>query len=149
MPRKMGQHSSRVINELNRLIPSEWKIRALDGLSEIEIADNLSESIIFLAFSEFEGLPVPPVEAALSGNIVIGYHGQGGREYWIEPNFIEIQQGDIQAFVEKTLEQINSIELNKLNLEEINHNIKKTQDYFSVEKEKEMLLNLVSKIGLQ
>ena len=148
MPRKMGQHSSRVISELNRLIPSGWEIRALDGLSEIDIANNLSESIIFLAFSEFEGLPVPPVEAALSGNIVIGYHGQGGREYWLEPNFIEIQQGDIQAFIEKTLRQINLINLNKLNLEDINHNIEKIQNYFSSENEKEMLLNLVKRIGI-
>ena len=148
MPRKMGQHSSRVISELKRLIPSGWEIRALDGLSEIDIANNLSESIIFLAFSEFEGLPVPPVEAALSGNIVIGYHGQGGREYWLEPNFIEIQQGDIQAFIEKTLRQINLINLNKLNLEDINHNIEKIQNYFSSENEKEMLINLVKRIGI-
>ena len=90
---------------LNMLIPKDWKIKALDAMSEYEIASHLSESIIFLAFSEFEGLPVPPVEAALSGNIVIGYHGQGGREYWTKPSFVEIEQGDIKLFVSKTIER--------------------------------------------
>ncbi len=102
MPRNMGPHSARVVSALHPLIPQGWQIRALDSMTEREIASHLGESIIFLAFSEFEGLP-PPVEAALSGNIVIGYHGQGGQEYWDEPSFISIEQGDVQQFVKKLL----------------------------------------------
>ena len=147
MPRKMGQHSARVISALSILIPKDWKIKALDGMKESEIASSLSESIIFLAFSEFEGLPVPPVEAALTGNIVIGYHGQGGREYWHEPSFISIEQGNIQLFIYKTLEVIGRIESNVLDLELLNQGIKNTSQYFSKENELSMIENLIKKIG--
>ena len=147
MPRKMSQHSARVISALNMLIPKDWKIKALDAMSEYEIASHLSESIIFLAFSEFEGLPVPPVEAALSGNIVIGYHGQGGREYWTKPSFVEIEQGDIKLFVSKTIENIDVIESNKLNIEEMNLNIEKIGKYFSKENEFSMLRNFIEKFN--
>ena len=147
MPRKMGQHSTRVVSMLNHLIPKDWRILALDNMTERQIAKNLSESIIFLAFSEFEGLPVPPVEAALSGNIVIGYHGQGGREYWFSPNFISIEQGDIQKFTKTTLETIRKIESNALNLESMNSRIHITSEYFSVQNELNMLNNLIDRVG--
>ena len=147
MPRKMGQHSARVVSALNPLLPKDWQIRALDSMTEREIASNLAESIIFLAFSEFEGLPVPPVEAAISGNIVIGYHGQGGREYWNEPNFISIDQGDIQSFIQRVLGIIVQIESNSLNLELINSTMQTTREHFASENELEMLKNLIDKIG--
>jgi glycosyltransferase involved in cell wall biosynthesis len=107
MPRKMKDHSARVISALSQNIGNDWKIHAIDNLKEIEVAEALSHSIIFLAFSEFEGLPVPPVEAAMCGNIVIGYHGQGGLEYWNEPVFKNIDQGNIQGFVDKVLDVLN------------------------------------------
>lgn len=147
MPRKMGQHSARVVSALNLIIPKDWRILALDSMTEREIAKNLSESIIFLAFSEFEGLPVPPVEAALSGNIVIGYHGQGGREYWFNPSFICIEQGDIQEFIKRTLETIETIETNSLNIESLNSRMQTTSSYFSIQNELDMLNNLIQKIG--
>ena len=147
MPRKMGQHSARVVSALNLLIPQDWKILALDSMTEREIAKNLSESIIFLAFSEFEGLPVPPVEAALSGNIVIGYHGQGGREYWSSPSFVSIEQGNIQEFTKTTIETIEKIESNSLNIESMNSRMQITSSYFSIQNELDMLNNLINKIG--
>jgi len=147
MPRKMGQHSTRVVSALNLLIPQDWKILALDSMTEREIAKSLSESIIFLAFSEFEGLPVPPVEAALSGNIVIGYHGQGGREYWSSPSFISIEQGDIQGFIKTILKSIEKIESNSLDIESMNSTMKITSNYFSIQNELNMLNNLINKIG--
>ena len=67
MPRKMADHSVRVVNALNNLLPSnEWKITPIHNMNEAQVAQVLSQSIIFMAFSEFEGLPVPPVEAALA-----------------------------------------------------------------------------------
>ena len=32
-----------------------------------------------------EGLGMPPIEAAVAGNKVIGYRGRGGNEYWQKP----------------------------------------------------------------
>jgi glycosyltransferase involved in cell wall biosynthesis len=146
MPRKMEQHSARVVSSLNLLIPKEWKLNAIDGLIESEVARNLSESIIFLAFSEFEGLPVPPVEASISGNIVIGYHGQGGREYWKEPNFIEVEQGNVQRFINETLTVIDKIESNLIDIDLINQGMRNLTNYFSKKNESLMLIEFANKI---
>lgn len=147
MPRKMGEHSGRVVSIISGLLPSNWEIRALDRLSERAVASALSRSILFLAFSEFEGLPVPPVEAALAGNIVIGYHGQGGREYWTSPNFVEIQQGDIQRFVFEVLDKVVEVSSGQLNLGELNSGINFLAASFSVERERSMLMRMVEAIS--
>ena len=110
MPRKLAAHSLRVVSALTPLLPSDWKILSIDNLSEDGVAEILSQSSIFMAFSEFEGLPVPPVEASLCGNYVIGYHGEGGREYWQAPNFTEVNQGDIQGFVKAVLNKVQLLE---------------------------------------
>lgn len=98
MPRKMSKHSELVISFLKNSLSKKWKIKALHNLTENEVYKKLSESKIFLAFSDLEGLPLPPVEAALLGNKVIGYTGEGGKEYWQGPIFTEIHSGQIKNF---------------------------------------------------
>ena len=147
MPRKMKDHSARIVSAIDRMLPPGWSLLPLDQLSERQVASALSRSILFLAFSEFEGLPVPPVEAALSGNIVIGYHGQGGREYWKCPNFIEIEQGDIQGFVFEALDALQEIVTGQVNLPRLNSGIVELADYFSAKRELEMLQNLIDAVG--
>ncbi len=149
MPRKMADHSARVVNALMGCMPSnEWSIQAIHNMNEQQVAEALSHSIIFLAFSEFEGLPVPPVEAALSGNFVIGYDGQGGKEYWNSPNFQKIEQGNIQDFVLKTTECITEIERGSIKLDQVNEGIKYLANYFSKEKENQMMNNFIKKVKL-
>ncbi len=142
----MRNHSELLIPLLNDSIPSEWRIEAVDGLSEKDVAKKLSESQIFLAFSDFEGLALPPIEAALSGNFVIGYTGQGGKEYWHEPIFTEIQSGDIVEFYEKINSKIKMIHDSNFSID------KKLffglSDYFSKEKEKKMLIRMIDEINL-
>jgi hypothetical protein len=99
MPRKMADHAVRVVFALRQHLPPGWQITPIADVDEATCAAMLFGSRIFLAFSEFEGLPLPPLEAALAGNLVIGYTGQGAREYWDAPNFQEIQQGEIGRFV--------------------------------------------------
>jgi uncharacterized protein YndB with AHSA1/START domain len=91
-------------------LPANWQIQAIDGMTETQVADVLSHSQIFLAFSGLEGLPLPPVEAALSGNRVVGYHGQGGREYWDPALFREVEPGNLIGFAQAVLEEVESIE---------------------------------------
>ena len=67
------------------------------------IGRHRSVSCIVLAISEFEGLALPPAEAALAGNVVIGYTGQGSKEYWAAPNFQVIEPGNILGFVAAVL----------------------------------------------
>jgi hypothetical protein len=110
MPRKQKKHSDLLVPMLKRRLPAGWEVTPIDGMNENQVATALSKSKIFLAFSDFEGLPLPPVEAALSGNFVIGYTGQGGKEYWHPPVFTEVQSGDIVDFLDKTLAKVQSID---------------------------------------
>ena len=49
---------------------------------------------------------MPPIEAALAKNIVIGYPGEGGKEYWKKPLFNEIPQGNILKFLSEIMKNI-------------------------------------------
>ncbi|MDC0956201.1 hypothetical protein OAR20_01955, partial [Candidatus Pelagibacter sp.] len=94
MPRKLPAHSSLLIFYLKNLLPKNWKILPLNNVSENKLIKTLSKSKIFLSFSNFEGMGIPPIEAALSGNKVIGYVGGGGSEYWKKPIFIKVENGE-------------------------------------------------------
>jgi glycosyltransferase involved in cell wall biosynthesis len=98
MPRKLPRHSEALLLYLRNVLPPDWKLSAIDNLNERGVADMLGRSSIFLSFSELEGYGLPPVEAALAGNIVVGYTGQGGKEYFNQPIFREIENGDLVRF---------------------------------------------------
>ncbi|MEQ5843050.1 hypothetical protein N0A02_26700 [Paraburkholderia acidicola] len=109
MPRKNGPHAAAVVFALKKCLPSDWQIQAIDGLNESGVAQLLRTSRIFMSFSGLEGLGLPPVEAALCGNYVVGYHGGGGREYWREPNFDAVDTGDIATFVKKVTARVRAL----------------------------------------
>ena len=98
MPRKLPNHSALVTSFIKNSLPKKWKIKPIHNLNEKQVFKMLGKSKIFLTFSELEGLPVPPLEAALAGNKVIGYTGEGGKEYWKGPIFTEIKSGEITNF---------------------------------------------------
>lgn len=106
MPRKLPFHASITTRMLARQLPPTWRIEPIHGLDEQGVAQLLQKSRIFMAFSEFEGCPVPPLEAAFSGNRVIGYTGQGGLEYWEDPIFTEVKSGDIMGFIRAVLDEV-------------------------------------------
>jgi len=109
MSRKLPQHSNLVVNYLRNYLPKKWSVKDLNNLSEKTTYAYLRKSKIFLAFSNLEGLPLPPVEAALAKNYVVGYTGEGGNEYWIEPIFTRIYSGDINKFVKRIVEKIDEL----------------------------------------
>lgn len=98
MPRKLAKHTQLVESFLKYNLPSHWQLVPVNNKSETETAALLASSKIFLSFSEFEGCPLPPLEAALCGNYVVGYTGEGGKEYFNLPAFTEINMGDIRHF---------------------------------------------------
>ena len=145
MPRKLPDHAKHLFFFLRNHLPKNWKIKPLDGLTHNEVYNNLYESKLFLSFSKLEGLPLPPVEAGLAGNKVIGYTGEGGKEYWMEPIFTEIKNGEFHNFLNK----IKSFCKN-------NNNFYKSKNYlkhykllkrkFSIQKEKGNINKLLVKI---
>ena len=94
-------------------LPKKWTLKNLHNLSNKEFISSIKESRIFLSFSYLEGLGLPPVEAALAGNQVIGYTGEGGNEYWKKPLFTKINSGEINIFVKTILKRIIKDNLKK------------------------------------
>ena len=112
MPRKLPDHSNLLNFYLKNLLPNNWKLVSLNNVTEKKLIDMLSKSKIFLSFSNLEGIGIPPVEAALSGNKVIGYTGGGGSEYWKEPIFTKVENGEIGDFGQKVLLNIKKYNQN-------------------------------------
>ncbi len=108
--RKLSHHSNLVISFLKPQLPKNWYLKNLNNLSYKNYLKELKKSKIFLSFSNLEGLGLPPAEAALAGNYVIGYTGESGKEYWIKPLFTEINSGEIKNFVLNIITRINSKE---------------------------------------
>ena len=94
MSRKLPMHSKLVTSFLRTYLPKNWKLKDLNNLSEQKTYKIMKKSKIFLSFSSLEGLGLPPIEAALAGNQIIGYTGEGGKEYWHKPIFTKINSGE-------------------------------------------------------
>ena len=80
-------------------------------------ADILSRSSIFLSFFDIEGFGLPPLEAAISGAVVVGYTGQGAREYFKKPNLIAVQNGDFRNFTLRIADAIKAVDAGLLDTE--------------------------------
>lgn len=145
MPRKLPDHSKKLLFFIRSHIPRDWKIVPIAGMNEAGVIDTLRRSKIFLSFSHFEGCPLPPLEAALCGNRVIGYTGQGAKEYWDPGIFDEIESGDIVAFTEKLIEAVGAEE--KSGLWQSKHQtLERLAARFSAEQEKSDLEQFLLKM---
>ncbi|QBQ54391.1 glycosyltransferase family 4 protein [Nitrosococcus wardiae] len=106
MPKAHTKDIRQVINILKlRSALKDFELVPIIDKSEKEVASIMKESAIFLSFSHAEGFGLPPVEAMACGCIVIGYHGQGGREYFNPEFSFPIEEGDIVTF-SKTIENV-------------------------------------------
>jgi len=93
------------ITQYVRDVHSEWELVAIDNMPYKEVVEILSSSKIFLSFGGPEGFGLPPLEAALSGCKVIGYHGFGGEEFFNSPLLSSIPYMDIPLFLDVINEQ--------------------------------------------
>lgn len=113
MPRKLSEDIVQIINIFKARNPdSEWNFISIDNKNELEVANILKSSTIFLSFNHKEGFGLPPVEAMSCGCFVIGYQGQAGKEYF-KPEFSSaVQEGEIIDYVKKIEETIADFEKN-------------------------------------
>lgn len=144
MPRKLGNHSKLVLLFLGDKLPVGWSIKAIDGVTEQQVYDIFYDSKIFLSFSEFEGLAMPPAMAAMCGNRVIGYTGEANKEYFHLPCFEEVYCGDIKDFVKKLLDAVERFDKNQeiLDLNSIEY----LHDFFSEKNQTNYLCELMDEI---
>ena len=145
MSRKLPQHSELVLFFLRKHLPKHWKIKKIHNFNERKVFHYLLKSKIFLSFTHFEGLGMPPIEAALAGNKIIGYTGEGGKEIWKKPLFTEIKNGNILDFVNKIITYVKK----KHHLKNKNQQKKRLAKKFSIMNEKNNLIKMIKKIRLK
>tara|TARA_B100000886_G_scaffold312351_1_gene248241 strand:- start:1007 stop:2032 length:1026 start_codon:yes stop_codon:yes gene_type:complete len=142
MPRKLGWHAEQVKLFLRKHLSKKWKIKEINNLSETKTFNILKSSKLFLSFSSNEGLGLPPIEAAIAGNKVIGYTGESGKQWWKKPIFTEIYSGDIKYFCKEIL---------SFTKKNINQKIFKTQrkkliNEFSEQNQNDSILKILKKV---
>ena len=145
MPRKLPDHAKLLNFYLKNLLPKNWKIIPLKDITQARLIDTLGRSKIFLSFSNLEGIGIPPIEAALSGNKVIGYIGGGGIEYWKEPIFTKVENGEIRDFGQKILSYISQNNNNWIN-KTSNQRLKLSLQY-SKQEEINSLIKMTNRIS--
>jgi Glycosyl transferases group 1 len=98
MPRRGAHQAQQVLGILRaREALNGWEIRALDGLSEDQVAEQLRTTTIFLSLAHSEGFGLPAAEAMACGAYAVGFHGFAGREYF-RPDFSSpVEPGDVLA----------------------------------------------------
>ena len=102
MPRKLTDDVRQVLQILKqRGSLKGWKLMAIDGKNEQEVAQIMRESTFFLSFNHREGFGLPPVEAMACGCYVVGYDGEAGKEYFKDEFSSVVKSGDIIAYVKK------------------------------------------------
>ncbi len=102
MPRKHSEDAIQVLGMLSlRGSLRGFEVVAIDGMTEVQVAEVMKSSMFFLSFGYPEGCPLPPAEAMACGCVVVGYDGFGGREYF-DPAFSRpVEVGDICAYVQE------------------------------------------------
>lgn len=145
MPRKLTRHANLIKFFIKERLPKNWELKEIHGLDENGVIEILGKSKIFISTSELEGCPMPPVEAALCGNYVIGYTGEGGKEYWKSPIFTEVYCGDIKNFVNQILMKIEQLNTSSFDVDFETSRMELANTY-SENTEKQSLLNFISRV---
>lgn len=142
---KKNPHHARLTEAiLRKRLPSNWSTLEIDNVNQEEMRRILGRSRIFLSFAELEGLSLPPLEAAMSGALVIGYTGQGGKEYFKKPLFHEVEFGNIRDFAQVILRITNEFVTGQHTCHAIPKEIACLRRIYSKENESRLLLNFAT-----
>lgn len=106
MPRRNCADARRVLAILAaRNALDGVEVVAIHGLPAQEVAAVLRRSAIFLTLGYQEGFGLPGVEAMACGAMVVGFDGNGGREYLLPDLSYPVPTADIVSFA-ATVEQV-------------------------------------------
>lgn len=91
-----------------RLKKGSYQIVGLKGLSEEAMAQALRQSSIYLSMARQEGFGLPAAEAMACGCLVVGSHGDGGREFFSPDHSFPIPQNDLLQ-MSQTVEELVAV----------------------------------------
>jgi hypothetical protein len=106
MPRRRPEERDLVLHTLRaRGALDGWELVPIHGVDEVGTARLLRSCSVFLAFGEREGFGLPPAEAMASGCYVVGFTGNGGRDYFDPDICTPVPDNDMLAYV-KAVEDV-------------------------------------------
>lgn len=88
----------------------DWRIVEIDGMTQQQVAEELGRSAIFLFGAEREGLGLPGAEAMAAGCHVIGFTGDGAKEYLRADTGSVILDSDVVGMCDATLASMDLFE---------------------------------------
>ena len=88
----------------------DWQIVLIDGMTQQQVADELGRAAIFLFGAEREGVGLPGAEAMASGCYVVGFTGDGAKEYMLPEHSSVIADSDVVDMCDRTLEAMDWFE---------------------------------------
>lgn len=91
----------------------DWTIILIDGMSQHQVAEELGRAAIFLFGAEREGLGLPGAEAMAAGCHVIGFTGDGAKEYLTDETGTVILDSDVVGMRNATLASMDLFETNR------------------------------------
>lgn len=111
MPRKRLPDAELVIAAVaDKLRGAGWRLDAIDGVEEPEVAARLLAADIFMAFGEREGFGLPLAEAMASGAACIGFTGVGGDEVLSARTGWPVPEADVVAFANQLLWLVDAVD---------------------------------------
>ncbi len=87
-----------------------WEIVLIDGMTQQQVAEELGRAAIFLFGAEREGVGLPGAEAMASGCYVVGFTGDGAKEYMLPEHASVIADSDVVDMCDRTLEAMDWFE---------------------------------------
>jgi hypothetical protein len=85
----------------------DWTIVLIDGMTQQQVAEELGQAAIFLFGAEREGVGLPGAEAMASGCYVVGFTGDGAKEYMLPEHASVIADSDVVGMCDRTLEAMD------------------------------------------
>ena len=84
-----------------------WDIVLIDGMTQQQVAEELGRAAIFLFGAEREGVGLPGAEAMAAGCYVVGFTGDGAKEYMLPEHSSVIADSDVVGMCDRAIEAMD------------------------------------------
>ncbi|MGG5259368.1 glycosyltransferase [Phycicoccus avicenniae] len=88
----------------------DWEIVLIDGMTQAQVAEELGRAAIFLFGAEREGFGLPGAEAMAAGCYVVGFTGDGAKEYLTDDVASVVLDSDVVGMSEATLAAMDAFD---------------------------------------
>jgi len=130
--------SARAKQNLNKLKNYKWQL--LDMYSEKKITQIFGESLVFVFLGSYEGCPLSPLEAMLSGALVVAHRGGPQAEYLNDSNSFLVDFRDQLGLIRKVEDIAIKFASKKEDLIKMSRRALETAREYSLEREKKSVL---------